>query len=43
MHTQNVQFCLRFDEKLAEKAEPTCVGDTYRSPFESMVKIISRG
>jgi hypothetical protein len=35
MHTQNVQFWLRFDEKLAEKAEHTQVCEQPKWAFPS--------
>jgi len=34
-HTQNVQFWLRFDEKLAEKAQHTGVCEHFEDDFSS--------
>ena len=33
MQTQNVQFCLRFDEKVTEKAEHTTVCEHFEGAF----------
>lgn len=38
MQTQNVQFCLRFDEKLAEKAEHTGVCEHFEDGFSSNMR-----
>jgi len=38
MQTQNVQFCLRFDEKLAEKAQHTQVCEHFEDDFSSNMR-----
>jgi hypothetical protein len=35
LHTQNVQFWFRFDEKLAEKAQHTGVFEHFEDDFSS--------